>query len=100
MVTTDSGHNLPVYPNLARDIMPKAVNQLWIADITYSLRAEFVYLAVVLDAFSRRGGRACGRTLEAKLAVSALRMAMISGNRRQLVHHSDRGVRICATTAF
>ena len=100
VVTTDSGHNLPVYPNLAREICPKAVNQLWIADITYiRLRAEFVYLAVVLDAFSRRViGWALGRTLEAKLAVSALRMAIdqrkpVTG----LVHHSDRGVQYAST---
>jgi putative transposase len=95
LVTTDSRHNLPVYPNLAREITPAAVNQLWVADITYiRLRTEFVYLAVVLDAFSRRVvGWALGRTLEAELAVAALRMALIE---RQppagLVHHSDRGV--------
>jgi transposase InsO family protein len=94
-ITTDSRHNLPVYPNLARAIAPTAVNQLWVADITYiRLRTEFVYLAVVLDAFSRRViGWALGRTLEAELALSALRMALIQ---RQpafgLVHHSDRGV--------
>jgi transposase InsO family protein len=76
--TTDSRHNLPVYPNLARDIAPDGVNQLWRADITYiRLRAEFVYLAVVLDAYSRRVvGWALGRTLEAELAVSALAMAL------------------------
>ena len=95
VVTTDSRHNLPVYPNLARALRPDAINQLWIADITYiRLRTEFVYLAVVLDAFSRRViGWALGRTLEAKLAVAALRMAL---QQRQptagLVHHSDRGV--------
>jgi len=95
VVTTDSRHNLPVYPNLAAAITPIRVNQLWRADITYiRLRAEFVYLAVVLDAYSRRViGWALGRTLEAGLAVSALTMAL-----RQrcpapgLVHHSDRGV--------
>lgn len=95
VVTTDSRHNLPVYPNLAAAITPIRVNQLWRADITYiRLRAEFVYLAVVLDAYSRRViGWALGRTLEAGLAVSALSMAL-----RQrcpapgLVHHSDRGV--------
>jgi putative transposase len=95
VVTTDSGHNLRVYPNLARDIQPKAINQLWIADITYiRLRAEFVYLAVVLDAFSRRViGWALGRTLEAKLAVAALRMAIDQRKPAEgLVHHSDRGV--------
>src|SRR5260370_31270001 len=74
LVTTDSGHHLPVYPNLARQIRPVAINQLWIADITYiRLRAEFVYLAVVLDAFSRRViGWALGRTLDAILAGSTL----------------------------
>jgi putative transposase len=95
VVTTDSRHNLPVYPNLARDITPDRVNQVWRADITYiRLRTEFVYLAVVLDAYSRRViGWALGRTLEAGLAVSALTMAL---RQRQpapgLVHHSDRGV--------
>ena len=74
---------------------PTAINQLSVADITYiRLRTEFVYLAVVLDAFSRRViGWALGRTLAAELAVTALRMAL---SERQpapgLVHHSDRGV--------
>jgi transposase InsO family protein len=95
VATTDSRHDLPVYPNLAREIRPTAVNQLWVADITYiRLCREFVYLAVVLDAFSRRVvGWALGRTLEAGLAVSALQMAL--DQRRPsagLVHHSDRGV--------
>jgi len=95
VVTTDSRHNLPVYPNLARAVQPTAINQLWVADITYiRLRAEFVYLAVVLDAFSRRViGWALGRTLEAGLAVTALRMALIERQPAPgLVHHSDRGV--------
>jgi putative transposase len=95
VVTTDSRHNLPIYPNLAREIEPTAINQLWIADITYiRLRAEFIYLAVVLDAFSRRViGWALGRTLEAELAVTALRMALIERKPEpHLVHHSDRGV--------
>ena len=95
VVTTDSRHHLPIYPNLARDITPTAINQLWIADITYiRLRTEFVYLAVVLDAFSRRViGWALGRTLEASLAVTALRMALIERQpAARLVHHSDRGV--------
>ena len=95
IVTTDSRHNLPVYPNLARETTPTAVNQLWIADITYiRLRTEFVYLAVVLDAFSRRViGWALGRTLEAELAIAALRMALMQRRPSPgLVHHSDRGV--------
>jgi putative transposase len=75
--------------------VPTAINQLWVGDITYiRLRTEFVYLAVVLDAFSRRViGWALGRTLESELAVTALRMAL--GERKPqpgLVHHSDRGV--------
>src|SRR5262245_48419133 len=63
VVTTDSRHNLPVYPNLARQTVPTAINQLWVADITYTrLRIEFVNLEVVLDAFSRRVvGWALGR---------------------------------------
>jgi transposase InsO family protein len=78
VVTTDSRHTLPVYPNLARGLALSGVNQLWIADITYiRLRAEFVYLAVRLDAFSRRViGWALGRTLAAQLALSAPRMAL------------------------
>jgi putative transposase len=95
VVTTDSRHNLPIYPNLARDMKPTAINLLWVADITYiRLRTEFVYLAVVLDAFSRRViGWALGRTLEASLAVTALRMALMERQPTTgLVHHSDRGV--------
>ena len=93
--TTDSQHQLPVYPNLARDLKVNGVNQLWVSDITYiRLLLEFVYLAVILDAFSRRViGWALGRTLEADLAVSALRMAIADGRVEPgLVHHSDRGV--------
>ena len=95
VVTTDSRHNLPVYPNLTREIKTTAINQLWVADITYiRLRTEFVYLAVMLDAFSRRViGWALGRTLEAELALTALRMALIERQPAPgLVHHSDRGV--------
>src|ERR1700751_672579 len=95
VVTTDSRHNLPIYPNLAATMTPAAINQLWVADITYiRLRTEFIYLAVVLDAFSRRViGWALGRTLEAELAVAALRMALRERQPRPgLVHHSDRGV--------
>jgi transposase InsO family protein len=95
IATTDSAHGYTVYPNLAADLEPSGIDQLWVADITYiRLAAEFVYLAVVLDAFSRRViGWAVDRTLEASLAVDALQMAL---KRRRpaagLVHHSDRGV--------
>jgi putative transposase len=93
--TTDSRHALPVYPNLARSMRPATIDQLWVADITYiRLRTEFVYLAVLLDAFSRRVvGWALGRTLEAELTMSALRMALAQRQPAAgLVHHSDRGV--------
>jgi len=95
LATTDSRHSLVVYPNLARDMLPTAINQLWVADITYvRLRVEFVYLAVMLDAFSRRVvGWALGRTLETELALGALRMALHERKPPPgLVHHSDRGV--------
>ncbi len=95
VVTTNSNHDLPVYPNLARDMAPTGIDQLWRADITYvRLEAEFVYLAVVLDAFSRKViGWALGHTLEAALAIEALQMALRTRKPAAgLVHHSDRGV--------
>ena len=95
VVTTDSNHDRPVYPNLGREMAPTGINQLWVADITYiRLEREFVYLAVILDAFSRRViGWALDRTLEDKLTMEALRMALDSRSPAPgLVHHSDRGV--------
>ena len=99
VTTTDSDHGLAVYPNLAREMTLTGIDQLWIADITYiRLETEFVYLAVVLDAYSRKVvGWALDRTLEARLAVEALQMAL--DKRRPapgLVHHSDRGVQYAA----
>lgn len=93
VVTTDSNHKLPVYPNLAKDLKVTRLNQLWVADLTYiRLRFEFVYLAVVLDGFSRRViGWALGKTLEATLTIGALKMAIGRGVAPGLVHHSDRG---------
>ncbi len=94
VVTTDSNHGRKIYPNLARNMVLTCTDQLWIADITYiRLREEFVFLAVVLDAYSRRViGWALDRTLEDELTLAALRMALA---RRivepGLVHHSDRG---------
>jgi len=93
--TTDSDHKLPVYPNLAKDVKLNRLNQLWVADITYiRLLCEFVYLAVILDAFSRRViGWALGKTLEADLTVQALSKAIGRGRVEPgLVHHSDRGI--------
>ncbi len=94
-VTTDSPHRFRIYPNLTRNFVPMAPNQLWVADFTYlRLREEFVYLAVVLDAYSRLViGWALERTLEAKLSIGALRMAIKRrGVPAGLIHHSDRGV--------
>jgi putative transposase len=95
ILTTDSQHDCQVYLNLAARMTVTGINQLWVADITYiRLRAEFVYLAVVLDRFSRQAvGWALDRTLAARVTLAALRQAI---TRRQpppgLVHHSDRGI--------
>ena len=94
VVTTDSNHGRKVYPNLARDLVLTGVDQLWRADITYiRLRDEFVFLAVILDAFSRRViGWALDRNMEDELTLTALRMALSRRSIRPgLVHHSDRG---------
>lgn len=94
--TTDSAHSLPIYANLARNAKLTALNQLWAADITFiRLRGEFIYLAVVLDVFSRRViGWDLDRTLHAELAIRALRMALSERSWKpgELIHHSDRGV--------
>ena len=93
-VTTDSNHKFEVYLNLAARMRLSGINQLWVADITYiRLKAEFVYLAVILDGFSRKVvGWALDRTLAVRLTIGALEQAI---ERRQpepgLVHHSDRG---------
>ena len=93
--TTQSQHGYAIYPNLVPELTICAVNQLWVADITYvRLQEEFIFLAVVLDAYSRRCiGWALSRSLQAEVAVTALRMAL--GQRciqPGIVHHSDRGV--------
>jgi len=94
--TTNSRHHWRIYPNLARHVLPMAVNQLWVADITYvRLAEEFIYLAVILDAFSRRViGWSIASHLRAELALAALEMAISSRQflSESLIHHSDRGV--------
>jgi len=95
VVTTDSNHKLEVYLNLARRMKLTGIDQLWLADITYiRLRTEFVYLAVILDAFSRKGvGWALDRTLANRLTIAALERAIAQRQPRPgLVHHSDRGL--------
>jgi len=93
--TTDSDHDFLVYPNLAQNVVLSDVNQLWVADITYlRLQKEFVYLAVVVDAYSRRVvGWALDRTLESRVALAALDRAIAARQPRPgLVHHSDQGI--------
>jgi transposase InsO family protein len=95
VVTTNSDHGFRIYPNHAKAMELTGIDQLWRADITYiRLETEFVYLAVLLDAYSRRViGWALDRHLEDDLAIAALQMAL---RRRKpaegLTHHSDRGV--------
>jgi len=99
LVTTDSRHGYTIHPNLARNMVLTATNQLWVADITYIRLADvFVYLAVILDAFSRRVvGWELDRGLTTSLVMSALRQAL-SGRtpNGDIVHHSDRGVQYCS----
>ncbi len=95
ILTTDCQHDCPVYVNLASRMTVTGINQLWVADITYiRLRVEFVFLAVVVDRFSRKAiGWALDRTLAARVTVTALQQAVA---RRQpppgVVHHSDQGI--------
>jgi putative transposase len=94
LVTTDSNHGRRVYPNLTAQMTLTGINQLWVADITYiRLETEFVYLAVVIDAFSRRViGWALDRRVEDELTLAALGMALeLRRPAAGWVHHSDRG---------
>lgn len=97
--TTDSAHDLPIFPNLAKDMAPDGPNQLWVADITYvAITDRFVYVAVILDAWSRRVvGYAIGRSIDVRLTLAALRSAI--EQRRPppgCVHHGDRGSQYAA----
>jgi putative transposase len=94
VTTTDSNHRFRVHPNLAESMELTGINQLWVADITYiRLRHEFVFLAVVLDAYSRKViGWQLGRNLDTSLPLAALEAAIANRSPRPgLVHHSDRG---------
>lgn len=97
--TTDSDHTFTTYPNLAKDLMLTGINQLWVSDITYiRLPQEFVYLAVILDAFSRKVvGWHLSRRINTDLCLKALEMALGSRDIPEgLIHHSDRGVQYAA----
>ena len=93
-VTTDSRHRFPIYPNLVRDLPVTDLDQVWMADITYiGVRRGFVYLAAILDKYSRKViGHAIDRRLDTSLTLAALEMAI--QHRRPIpgvIHHSDRG---------
>ena len=98
--TTDSTHGLPTYPNLIKDFVPMAANQLWVSDITYIVVMDdechyhFVYLSLILDAYSEEiVGWCVGPTLDTDYPMAALKMALkrIEGKAVCLIHHSDRG---------
>jgi putative transposase len=99
VATTDSDHDEPIFPNRAKDLKIDGPNQLWVADITYvAILAGFVYVAVILDACSRRVvGYAISRAINARLTVAALKVAI---ERRKpppgCIHHSDRGSQYAA----
>jgi putative transposase len=99
--TTDSRHGYAVYANLAARLQLTGINQLWVADITYvRLRETFLYLAILMDAYSRRVvGWELGEDLRAELALSALNRALADRQVEPgIVHHSDRGVQYCSQT--
>jgi putative transposase len=94
VTTTDSDHDGPIFPDLAKDLAPTGPDQLWVADLTYiRVLSGFVYLAVILDAWSRRVvGWALSRRIDAELAVAALDAAIAAREPPPgCVHHSDRG---------
>jgi putative transposase len=101
IATTDSNHNYPISPNLANNMMLDGPNQLWVADITYvAIMTGFVYLAAILDAWSRRViGYAISRSIDARLAAAALKAAIHARNPpRGCIHHSDRGSQYASET--
>ena len=97
--TTDSNHAYPIYSNLIKDIVATRINQIWVSDITYiRILTGFMYLAVILDAFSRKAvGYAVSRWLDRTLTIAALNMAIESRDPPAgCIHHSDRGVQYAA----
>lgn len=94
VTTTNSKHNNQIYPNLIKDFLTTGINQVWCSDITYiSIRLGFVYLAVIIDIYSRKiVGYALGKTLSSQLAITALNMAIANRNTDKLIHHSDQGI--------
>ena len=101
VVTTDSNHAGPIFPDLAKDVVPDRPNQLWVADLTYvAILGGFVYLAAILDAWSRKVvGYAISRSMDARIAVAALKAAIRGRNpAKGCIHHSDRGSQYASET--
>jgi putative transposase len=99
VATTDSNHDSPIFPNLAKGVILERPNQLWVADITYvAIARGFVYVAVILDAWSRKVvGYAISRSIDARLTLAALNAAIMSRQPpRGCIHHSDRGSQYAA----
>jgi len=99
--TTDSDHESPIFPNLAQGLIPTEPNQLWVADLTYvAIAAGFVYLAVILDAWSCRVvGYGLSHRIDTRLALAALRAAVEARQPRSgCIHHSDRGGQYASAT--
>jgi putative transposase len=97
--TTDSNHALSIHPNRIKNRQVYAVNQVWVADITYiRIRTGFVYLAAILDLYSRKViGWAISKRIDTELCLTALRMALDNRQPRRCIHHSDRGVQYAST---
>lgn len=104
IATTDSKHDLLVYPNLIKEpkFIPTDINQLWVADITYiKLLTQFIYLATLLDVYSRKAiGWCLSEHIDHTLALEALKMALkerkLADAKEKLIHHSDKGVQYCS----
>lgn len=99
VTTTNSRHNNQIYPNLIKDFLTTGINQVWCSDITYiRILTGFVYLAVIIDIYSRRiVGYALGRTLSPELTLAALKMALAARKIDHLIHHSDQGVQYASS---
>jgi len=97
--TTDSRHQLRIYPNQIKNREVRALNEVWVADITYiRIRSSFVYLAAILDLYSRRiVGWAISKRIDSDLCLAALRMALDTRPTRECIHHSDRGSQYAST---
>jgi len=102
VATTDSNHAGPIFPDLAKALVPDRPNQLWVADLTFvAIPGGFVYLAAILDAWSRKVvGYAISRSMDARIAVAALKAAVRNRNpAKGCIHHSDRGSQ-CASKVY